>query len=300
MPDARARVVESLYPFESRYCELDSLKLHYVDEGAGAPVVCLHGNSGWSFYYRELIKALRGSHRVLAPDHIGCGLSDKPDDAHYEYRLERRIDDVEAWLDELDITENITLVMHDWGGAIGMGYAVRHPERVSRLVVTNTAAFPMPATMTLPWSLWFFRNTRAGGWFVRGLNGFVRGWLMTGCRTRRLEASEKAGYLAPYDSYENRIAVLRFVQDIPLSPDDRSFECLSSVADGLSALSDRPMLLLWGEKDFVFDHHVLAEWRRRFPAARVEVFPEAGHLILEDARDESIALIRDFLAEAEA
>jgi len=298
LPDARARVVESLYPFESRFYDRDSLKLHYVDEGAGDPVVCLHGNSGWSFYYRELIKALSGSYRVLAPDHIGCGLSDKPDDAHYEYRLERRIDDVEAWLDELDITENITLVMHDWGGAIGMGYAVRHPERISRLVVTNTAAFLMPRAMALPWSLWFCRNTRAGAWFVRGLNGFVRGWLLTGCKTRRLEASEKAGYLAPYDSYENRIAVLRFVQDIPLEPDDPSFACLSGVADGLSALSDKPMLLLWGEKDFVFDDHVLAEWTGRFPAAQVEVFPEAGHLVFEDARDESIALIRKFLTEA--
>jgi len=293
-------VVESLYPFTSRYFALGDLKLHYVDEGAGDPVVCLHGNSGWSFYYRELIKDLSRTHRVLAPDHIGCGLSDKPDDGGYEYRLERRVDDVEAWLDALDVKRNITLVMHDWGGAIGMGYAVRHPERVSRLVVTNTAAFPMPATMALPLSLWFIRNTRAGGWFVRGLNGFVWGWLITGCKTRRLEASEKAGYLAPYDSYENRIAVLRFVQDIPLSPDDPSFACLSGVADGLSALSDKPMLLLWGEKDFVFGHHVLAEWRRRFPAARVEVFPEAGHLILEDAREESLALIRDFLAEDEA
>ena len=300
MLDARARVVESLYPFESRFYDRDSLKLHYVDEGAGDPVVCLHGNSGWSFYYRELIKALSGSYRVLAPDHIGCGLSDKPDDTRYEYRLERRIDDVEAWLDELDITENITLVMHDWGGAIGMGYAVRHPERISRLVVMNTAAFLMPKTKALPWSLWFCRNTRAGTWFVRGLNGFVRGWLLTGCKTRRLEASEKAGYLAPYDSYENRIAVLRFVQDIPLEPDDPSFACLSGVADGLSALSDKPMLLLWGEKDFVFDDHVLAEWTRRFPAALVEVFPEAGHLVFEDARDESIALIRKFLTEARA
>ncbi len=295
MPDARARVVDELYPFESHYYDRDGLKLHYVDEGRGDPVVCLHGNSGWSFYYRELIKALRGSHRVLAPDHIGCGLSDKPDDDRYAYRLESRIDDIEAWLGALDIQENITLVMHDWGGAIGMGFAVRHPERVSRLVVTNTAAFLIPGAKALPWSLWFCRNTSAGALFVRGLNGFVFGWLLTGCRTRRLDASEKSGYLAPYDSYKNRIAVLRFVQDIPLEPTDPSFECLAGVAEGLSTLGDKPMLVLWGEKDFVFDHHVLEEWTRRFPDARVEVFPEGGHLILEDARDESINLIRGFL-----
>ena len=121
------------------------------------------------------------------------------------------------------------------------------------------------------------------------------GWLITGCKTRRLTASERAGYLAPYDSYANRIAVLRFVQDIPLDRDDPSFECLAGVSDALSSLYDKPMLVLWGEKDFVFDHHVLSEWTRRFTAARVELFPEAGHLILEDARDESLALIRYFL-----
>ena len=288
-------MVESLYPFTSRYYDRGGLKLHYVDEGAGDPVVCVHGNPSWSFYYRELIKELSGSHRVLAPDHIGCGLSDKPDDARYEYRLERRIDDLEAWLDALQIKQNLTLVMHDWGGAIAMGYAARHPQRVSRLVVMNTAAFPMPGTKRLPWALWFCRSTRLGGWFVRGLNGFVRSWLITGCKTRRLTASERAGYLAPYDSYANRIAVLRFVQDIPLDRDDPSFECLAGVCDALSSLHDKPMLVLWGEKDFVFDHHVLSEWTRRFTAAQVELFPEAGHLILEDARDESLALIREFL-----
>jgi haloalkane dehalogenase len=131
--------------------------------------------------------------------------------------------------------------------------------------------------------------------FVRGLNGFVWGWLITSCKKRSLRASERAGYLAPYDSYENRIAVLRFVQDIPLHQDDLSFDCLAGVSEALNLLRDKPMLILWGGKDFVFDHHVLSEWIRRFTAAQVEVFPEAGHLILEDARDESLALIRDFL-----
>lgn len=299
MPDARARVVES-YPFESRYHDLGGLKLHYIDEGAGDPVVCLHGNPSWSFYYRKLIQELSKTHHVLAPDHIGCGLSDKPDDARYEYRLERRIDDLEAWLDALEIKQNITLVMHDWGGAIAMGYATRHPERVSRLVVMNTAAFPMPGAKELPWSLWFCRSTKLGDLFVRGLNGFVWGWLLTGCKKRRLNASEKAGYLAPYDSYKNRIAVLRFVQDIPLHRDDPSFGCLAGISDALSSLRDKPMLILWGEKDFVFDNHVLSEWKHRFTAAQVEVFPEAGHLILEDARDESLALIRDFLTAERA
>ena len=183
------------------------------------------------------------------------------------------------------------------GGAIGMGYATRHPDRVSRLVVTNTAAFPIPRTKALPASLWFCRSTKLGAWFVRGLNGFVRGWLLTACKTRRLTAPEKAAYVAPYDSYANRIAVLRFVQDIPLHKEDPSFSCLAGIGDALHNLRDKPMLILWGKKDFVFDDPVLSEWKERFANARVEVFPEAGHLILEDAREESLALIQDFLKE---
>ena len=126
-----------LYPFDGHYLHLDGLRYHYLDEGSGDPVVMVHGNPTWSFYYRELVKALRGSCRAIAPDHMGCGFSDKPDDEHYDYTLARRVDDLESLLKHLRIEENITLVLHDWGGMIGMAYAVRHPESISRLVLMN-------------------------------------------------------------------------------------------------------------------------------------------------------------------
>jgi haloalkane dehalogenase len=284
-----------LYPFSGRYFERDGLSMHYLDEGAGAPVVMLHGNPTWSFYYRDLVKALRGDHRVIVPDHIGCGLSDKPGDGRYPYTLARRVEDLEALLDHLGIRDDVTLVLHDWGGMIGMGWASRHPDRVGRLVVLNAAAFHLPAGKRLPRSLWLVRKTPLGPLLVRGLNAFSRGAVRY-CTVRPLAPAVREAYCAPYDSWRNRIAVLRFVQDIPLRPGDPSYDLVTQVQDGLHRFGGVPMLVCWGERDFVFDDDFLAEWRRRFPDAEVHAFPNAGHFVLEDAGEEIVPLVRDFLA----
>ena len=184
----------------------------------------LHGNPTWSFYYRHLIDDLRDSYRVIVPDHIGCGLSDKPDDSRYDYTLASRVDDLEALLDHLGLDRELTLVLHDWGGIIGMTFAARHPERIARLVVCNTAAFHKPAGKSFPWALSLFRDSPLGAWLVRGLNLFVRGTTWIGCKTRRMPREVRDAYAAPYDSWANRIAIHRFVQDIPLRPGDRSYD----------------------------------------------------------------------------
>src|SRR3989338_6551111 len=118
-----------LYPFESHFLDLEGVRYHYVDEGRGEPVVLLHGNPTWSFYYRRLILDLRQRYRVIAPDHIGCGFSDKPQ--RYAYTLEQHIANGQALIERLGLAR-IALVMHDWGGAIGMGSATRHPDTVAR------------------------------------------------------------------------------------------------------------------------------------------------------------------------
>jgi haloalkane dehalogenase len=282
------------WSFEEHYLDLGGLRYHYLDEGQGPPVVMLHGNPTWSFFYRDLVRGLRDECRVVVPDHIGCGLSDKPGDDRYDYTLGRRVDDLEALLDHLRLRDNLTLVLHDWGGMIGMTYAHRHPERVKRLVVLNTAAFLLPPGKRLPWSLWLCRNTPLGPLLVRGLGAFSRA-AVRWCSVRPLPADVRAAYLAPYDSWAHRVAVLRFVQDIPLRPGDRSYELVHSVQDGLGRFRGVPMLICWGQKDFVFDRHFLAEWRRRFPAAEAHAFPDAGHFVLEDAGAEVLALVRDFL-----
>jgi haloalkane dehalogenase len=287
-------VARELYPFEGRYLDVGGMRMHYLDEGEGEAVVCVHGNPTWSFYYRRLVEALRSSHRVVAPDHVGCGRSEMPGDDRYPYTLKRRVNDLEGLIDRLDLGA-LTLIVHDWGGAIGLGWAVRHPERVRRLVILNTAAFHLPPGKRLPWQLFLVRNTPLGPLLVRGLNAFARGATHAACTRVQLPREVRDAYCAPYDSWENRRAVLRFVQDIPLEPGDPAFDELSRITSGLAAFADRPVLILWGARDFVFDHHFLAVWRRLLPSAEVHEFPDCGHYVLEDAADRIIPLVQRFL-----
>jgi haloalkane dehalogenase len=289
------RVPRSLYPFDGRFLHLDGLRYHYLDEGAGDPVVMVHGNPTWSFYYRDLVRVLSSDHRVLAPDHVGCGLSEKPGDDRYRYTLSQRVDDLEALLDHLALDRRVTLVAHDWGGMIAMGWAVRHPERVGRIVLMNTAAFHLPEGMRMPATLAFVRNTRLAALCVRHLNLFARGatWMAP---ARRMPKALRDAYCAPYDTPEHRLATLRFVQDIPLSPGDPAYDAVSQVEAGLDLFRETPVQLLWGMRDFVFKPEVLSIFEKRWPHAEVHRFPDAGHYVLEDAREEIPTLVRDFLA----
>ncbi|HEY8430489.1 MAG TPA: alpha/beta fold hydrolase [Sandaracinaceae bacterium] len=285
-----------LYPFRGRYFDVGGARMHYLDEGTGEPVVMLHGNPTWSFYYRELVRALSPRYRCIVPDHVGMGPSDKPGDDRYEYTLERRVDDLGALLEHLGVERDVTLVLHDWGGMIGMAWAARRPERVARLVILNTAAFPLPDDKPFPWPLWLTR-TPVGALLVRRFNAFSAIAARV-CVTRApLPREVRRAYTAPYDSYANRIATLRFVQDIPLRPGDRAWPILEATAARLHLFSHLPALICWGDRDFVFDHAFLREWRRHLPGARVVRFPDAGHYVLEDAADEIVPLVERFLAE---
>ena len=285
----------SLYPFESHFLDLDGLRYHYLDEGAGDPVVMVHGNPTWSFYFRNLVLALRDKFRCIVPDHIGCGLSDKPDLTRYDFSLARRVDDLTRLLDHLQIRRNVTLVMHDWGGMIGMAWAVRRPESVSRIVVLNTAAFHLPATKRLPFALWLGRNTRIGEWLILSRNVFCKQAASIGTKRRPLPPAVREALLAPYDTPANRLAIWKFVQTIPLRQSDPGYKVLDEVERGLGQFVDRPMLIAWGLLDFVFDRHFLDEWVRRFPKAKVLRFPDCGHYILEDATEEIVHEVKQFL-----
>jgi haloalkane dehalogenase len=291
--------LQNLYPFSSHALDLDGLSYHYLDEGAGEPVVMVHGNPSWSFYYRNLVLALRGRYRCIVPDHIGCGFSDKPGDDRYDYTLSRRVDDLERLIDSLDLVGKITLVLHDWGGMIGMGYAARHPERIGRIVLLNTAAFHLPKEKKFPLGLKICRDTPLGTLLVRGFNAFSVGASMVGCKKNPMSEDLKRAYRSPYDSWANRIATLRFVQDIPLVPGDRNYELVSEIASGLERFSELPISIFWGELDFVFDTTFLDEWKRRFPKARVKSYPDAGHYILEDMKEEVVPMIADFLKQTD-
>jgi len=284
-----------LYPFTSRFLEVNGFSMHYVDEGEGEPVVMLHGNPTWSFYFRELIKGLSPVYRCIAPDHIGCGLSSRPAASEYGFRLRNRVDDIEAFVGALGLAKDITLVVHDWGGMIGAGLAVRHPERIARLVVLNTAAFLKPKAKPLPWTLNIIRSLPAlAAPAVLGLNLFARGAARM-APAKRLRPDVRNGLLAPYNTWRNRLATLKFVQDIPLSSADPSYDTAEEVDRRLDRLREKPMLVCWGERDFVFDRDYLAEWQRRFPLAEVHSFPDAGHYVLEDVPGRVLHLLKDFL-----
>jgi len=288
-PDPQAWRAE--YPFEPHYAAVGGGRLHYVDCGQGAPVVMLHGNPTWSFMYRRLAQALAGSHRVVVPDHIGCGLSDKPQD--WSYRLKDHVANLETLLNGRLGLERMTLVVHDWGGAIGMGYATRHPDRIERLVILNTAAFLLGRC---PWRIRVCTWPGFGALAIRGANAFARAALrMAVGRGHCLDETTQAGLLYPYDSWHNRIATLRFVQDIPLRHSHPTWDVLATIQKNLHLLAEVPMMICWGDQDFCFHEGFLAVWQSYFPQAAVHRFPDAGHYVLEDAGDRIIPLVKAFL-----
>jgi len=286
------------YPFRGHFATVNGLQLHYLDEGppGGEVLLMLHGNPTWSFYYRSLVLALRGTYRCIVPDHIGMGRSESPPPAAYGYRLANRVDDLESLLDQLELPQRITLVLHDWGGMIGMAWACRHPDRIARLILFNTAAFHPPPGVTLPWQLRLARMPIIGPLLVQGGNAFCRGAAATGSARGGLPAPVRTAYLLPHCSWSRRYAVLAFVRDIPVGPAHPSYTLVSRVEEGLGRLTATPMLVCWGLRDFVFHPGFLASWRERFPAAEVTSYENAGHLLLEDAGAEVAARVGDFLA----
>ncbi len=270
--------------------------MHYLDEGPrdGPAVLMLHGNPTWSFYYRNLVKALRGRFRCIVPDHLGCGLSDKPDDEQYDYRLRSRIEDVDSLVRHLEITEPLTLVVHDWGGMIGFAWAVENPDLIDRTVVLNTAAFPLPEDKKMPPALSLVRATAVGAFLVTRFNAFS-GIAARVAFKKPVSSEVRAAYTLPYDSPENRIATLRFVQDIPLKETDPGFDILINTAERLHLLQNKPCLIAWGERDFVFDTPFLNKWLEYFPEAQLHRFPDCGHYVLEDGGPGLIETISRFI-----
>ena len=284
--------IREIYPFPSRLLTIDGINLHYIDAGPAdaPPVLMLHGNPTWSFMYRHLINALKSDRRVIAVDHIGCGLSDKPQ--NYSYRLEAHIRNVSALIDSLNLT-NISLIVHDWGGAIGMGVATRRPDRFERFVIMNTGAWNSNA---MPWRIMAGRCPLFGALAIRGFNAFARGALSMALEfPDRLTEIEKSGYLFPYDNWSNRIATLRFVQDIPMTRRHPTYETLDAISNALDVLKPKPMLIEWGMKDWCFTPLFLDGWRARFPDAIVEEHAAAGHYVFEDARAELTESVSAFI-----
>lgn len=294
--------VKRHYPWPGAHLTLSTgHRLHYLDEGAGPPLLMVHGNPTWSFYWRRLVTQFSGAHRCVVPDHLGAGLSDMPESsgrsrasgaANFSYRLADHVRNLVELIDHLDLRD-VTLLVHDWGGPVGFGAALERPERIARLVVFNTAVFQGP----VPLSIRACRVPVLGDWLVRGMNGFARAAMIraTGHRERFADGVGR-GYLAPYGSWATRVGHLGFVRDIPIEaghPTGPLIERLTTEVPRVFA--DRPSVLIWGPQDFVFTDAFLERWKGLLPRAEVHRFADAGHWVVEDAHERIVPILESFL-----
>jgi haloalkane dehalogenase len=277
------------------------MRMHYVDEGptakgnateTAATILAVHGNPTWSFYYRSIVSRFRESARVLAVDHIGCGWSDKPQD--YPYTLAQHTSNLVQFLDSLDLRDLI-LVVHDWGGAIGLGAAVQRPDRFAKILILNTAAFPPPyIPLRIAACRWPWIGTAA----MRYGNLFARAaiWMAID-RLPRLSPTARDGLLAPYNSNKNRVAIDRFVHDIPMHPSHPTYAVLEKLEQDLSVLASKPIHFLWGMKDWCFVPPCMERLQRSFPNATRTELSDVGHYVMEEAPDEVEGALRQLLAK---
>lgn len=278
--------LRALYPFEPKRFATPVGELSYLDEGprSNEAVVMVHGNPTWSFFYRDVVLALRGRVRCIVPDHLGCGLSDKPQ--RWDYTLPNHIANLRALLDSLQLRK-IHLIVHDWGGPIGLGALLPQSEKIDRVVILNTAAF---ADTVVPWRIRLCRGPVIGEALVRGLNGFAgpATWMAV---TRPLPRDVKRGFLFPYNSWANRIATHRFVVDIPSGKGTASDAALAAIESRLSTLRERSVAIVWGGDDFCFNDHYFRRWKQLLPNATATYLQGTGHYLIEDARTEVISAV---------
>lgn len=278
-------VDDELFPFESRFVELDGHIVHYVDEGAGPVLLMLHGNPTWSFVYREVIASLRDRFRCIALDYPGFGLSVAA--AGYRYLPQEHADVVVAFLDRLDLS-NVTLIAHDWGGPIGLRAAERRPAKFDRLVLANTWAWPMNGHLRAEIAARVMGGF-AGRALIRRLNLFVNALIPAGHRTRKVSQAEMAHYRAALPTPDRRQASAILPGAII---GGRQF--LASVEDRLARLSQLPALIVWADADMAFGDEERLRWEAILPNHTTVTLPGVGHFLQSDAPAELCQAIADW------
>ena len=284
---------EGTFPFAPHYHSIDGVDMHFVDEGSGEPVVMVHGDPTWGYLYRNFIPVLSQRRRCVVPDQMGMGKSANPQERSL-YRLQQHRANLETLLLHLDLND-ITLVLHDWGGPVGLGVATRHPERIKRLVLMNTWAFaPWPGG-PFPRLLELIRSER-GEAFVLQKNGYLEPALRgTTYHSEQLTKIVMEAYRAPYPTPESRLALLCWSRDIPVQETDVSYAEMKQIEQGLSQFSRTPILLVWGMKDPVLSVSVLHRWQQLYPHATTHELEDASHFLQEDAPERVVQWIEAFL-----
>lgn len=284
--------INELLPWQSHFAQVAGFQMHYIDEGPrepGAPVVILlHGNPTWCFYYRHVIEALRSRFRVIVPDYIGMGLSERPLGRHF--RAEDRIDHAEELVKLLGL-KRFSLVMHDWGGPIGTGLAQRNIAAVERLVYLNTT---LTETESLPGIIKTAARPIIGRYLTMRSMRFLK--LMTSLGVcRKLSRRVKEAYYYPYLTSARRAAIWDFVADIPFDSDHASYASMLQMADRLPQMRHIPVQIIWGLRDPCFHRAMLDKVAGHFPQASILEIPDASHLLLEDAHEQACEVIHEFL-----
>jgi haloalkane dehalogenase len=273
---------EELYPFESHYADLDGASVHYLDEGAGPPLLLLHGNPTWSFLYRDLVRGLRDRYRCIAPDHPGFGLS-RPAPG-YGFTPAEHSAVLERLIEQLGLSD-VTMMVQDWGGPIGFAVATRHPDRFSAFVIGNTWAWPKADVGTQLFSR--LLGGPIGGYLIQRRNVFVEKIIPGNVKRHKLPPEVMNAYRRPFPTPDSRRPMRVFPREIL-----RSRPFLAEVEQGLPKLRDRPALLVWPTKDIAFREPERQRWEQVFPNHRTVILEGAGHYIQEDAPEEIVSAIR--------
>ena len=292
MPSELTGSFGGTFPYEARYAQAGDVRLHYVDEGPrdAPPLLMLHGNPTWSYMYRRPIELLSArGHRCVAFDHMGFGRSDKPAEPR-RYVLANHVANAVALIDELDLRE-VTLVMHDWGGPIGLGAALERRDRIRALVAMNTWAWELPSF--LPGFLRQFRTDGLGEILALGGNMSVES-IPGGMAKREVDPVMMDAYRAPFPDYWSRLGTLAFVRDVPLTENDASAPLMGQIHESLPDL-ELPLRIIWGMRDHVFVAAFIEQWQMLFPDGdAVEL--DAAHYLVEDRPDEVAEAIGEFVA----
>ncbi len=282
-------VSNEMFPFKSRFATTpNGRQMHYVDEGAGEPIVFVHGNPAWSFEFRHLIAGLQSDFRCVAPDHIGFGLSSRSSRTE-DHHPSAHAENLASLLNELEL-DNLTLFLTDWGGPIGLDFARRFPDRVSKLVIANTWCWPVDRELHFR----FFSSMMAsplGQYLIKRRNYFVNGVMPRAVGDKAVLSPE----------------VMEHYRRAQPSPDDRAANAalpghivgatdwLSSIWNERSAFCAKPALVLWGSKDIAFRSKELDRWRSELSDAEVHEFADCGHFLAEEAPERILPLLHTFL-----
>ena len=283
----REETFKDTFPYKAHYQEINGFQMHYVDEGNGEPIVMFHGMPTWAYLYRNFIKVLSKNNRVIVPDQMGFGKSEIPQDKPYV--LKQHLDNTTKLLLHLDL-HDITLVVQDWGGPIGIGFGVHNPDRIKRLVIMNTSIGVMKEGA----KPWYSPLVEKGIYesFISNIKGIIKSGIYN---KNIIDENMLHAYSAPFPDKESLIGAYAWPKDIPVGDSHPSAEIMRNIRQNLDALKNKEKILIWGMKDPIFPVKTISWWQKIYPGIKIFEIEKGSHFLQEDAPHEIISIIQDFI-----